>query len=128
VALLVLGTPFALPLALLVGFIDLIPMVGATLASVAVCISVLVFDGPGKALIMLGYFIIYQQLENHVLVPVIFSKAVEISPLVATIALLVGVTLGGFIGALVAIPAAASAQIALRYWLAHRYPGGRRAA
>jgi predicted PurR-regulated permease PerM len=122
IGLMLLGTPYALALALLVGFIDLIPLVGASLAAVVVCSAVLVFDGPGKALIMVIYFAIYQQLENHILVPVIFSRAVDVSPLVTMIALLIGVTLGGFIGALVAIPAAASAQILARYWLARRFP------
>jgi predicted PurR-regulated permease PerM len=127
IGLLALSTPYALALALLVGFVDLIPLVGASLAAVAVCTAVLLFDGPGKALIMVIYFVIYQQLENHVLVPVIFSRAVEISPLVATVALLLGVSLGGFIGALVSIPAAASFQILARYWLARKFPNAERA-
>jgi predicted PurR-regulated permease PerM len=127
IGLFLLGTPYVLPLALLVGFVDLIPLVGATLAAVAVCTAVLVFDGPAKALIMVAYFIIYQQIENHLLVPLVFSKAVDVSPLVTTVALLIGVTLGGFIGALVAIPAAASAQILARYWLDRKFPERRRA-
>lgn len=120
VALVAVGSPYALALALLVGIFDLIPLVGATLAAITVCLVVLVFKGVGAALIMAVFFIIFQQIENYIFQPIIFAKAVEVSPLVTTLALIVGASLAGFIGALVAIPVAASLQILVRYWMSER--------
>lgn len=120
IALIAVGSPFALALALLVGILDLIPMVGATLAAVTVSLIVLVFKGATPALIILIFFIIFQQVENYVFQPIIFKKTVEVSPLVTTLALLLGASLAGFIGALVAIPVAASLQILVKYWLSGR--------
>jgi predicted PurR-regulated permease PerM len=118
--LLILHAPYAFALGLLVGIMDLIPMIGATLAAVLVTIVVLVFNGPVAALIAFVFFLIYQQFENNILQPIVFSKTVEVSPLVTMVALIVGVPLAGFLGALIAIPVAASLQILLRYWLSER--------
>ena len=120
IALVAVGSPFALALSLLVGIVDLIPLVGATLGAVIVCLVVLVFKGLGPAVIMAVFFVLFQQLENYVLQPIIFQKAVEVSPLVTLLALIVGTSLAGFIGALVAIPVAASLQILVKYWLNER--------
>ncbi|HEY2003527.1 MAG TPA: AI-2E family transporter [Candidatus Saccharimonadia bacterium] len=124
VALLAVGSPYALALALLVGILDLIPMVGATLAAVTVCLVVLVFKGVAPALIMLVFFVVFQQFENYVFQPIIFARAVEVSPLVTMLALIIGASLGGFIGALVAIPVAASLQILVKYWMGQRRAKG----
>jgi predicted PurR-regulated permease PerM len=120
IVLLILGVPYALALGLLVGVVAFIPMIGATIAGILVVLSVLVFKGLTAALIMAGFFIAYQLFENYVLQPMIFSKALEVSPLIVFVALLIGASLAGFIGALVAIPAAASAMILLKYWLRER--------
>ena len=120
VALVAVGSPYALALALLVGILDLIPMVGATLAAITVCLVVLVFKSVGAAVIMAIFFIVFQQVENYIFQPIIFQKAVEVSPLVTTLALIIGASLAGFIGALVAIPVAASLQILVRYWMSER--------
>lgn len=120
VMLLILRAPYAFALGLLVGVVDLIPMIGATLAAIFVCLAVLVFKGGGAAVILVIYFIVYQQVENNALQPIVFSRAVEVSPLVTTIALILGASLAGLIGALVAIPVAASLQILTRFYLADR--------
>jgi predicted PurR-regulated permease PerM len=118
--LIIVGAPYAFSLGLLVGIVDLIPMIGASLAAVLVCLVVLVFKGFGPALVMAIFFVIYQQVENHILQPLVFSKAVQVTPLVTIVALIVGGSLAGFIGALVAIPVAASIQILLRYHFENR--------
>jgi predicted PurR-regulated permease PerM len=120
IMLVILRSPFALALALLVGLVDLIPLVGATLAAVVVTLVVLAFKGMTAGLILAAFFLIYQQVENNWLQPIVYSKTVEVSPLIVTLALIIGASLAGFIGALVAIPAAASLQILLRDWLKDR--------
>jgi predicted PurR-regulated permease PerM len=128
IALIAVGSPFPFALALLVGILDLVPLVGATLAAISVCLVLLVFKGITTALIILVFFLIFQQLENYVFQPLIFSKTVEVSPLVTLLAIIIGTALAGFIGALVAIPAAASLQILLRFVLAGHKARNQKAA
>ena len=118
-ALVVLGVPFQSVLALWVGFADLIPLVGATLGAIpAVGVAFLHSTTAGVA--MLIVFIVYQQFENHVLQVVIMSKTVQINQLFVLVSVLVGVELFGFIGALLAIPAAGVLQVVVRDLWDHR--------
>lgn len=126
ILLLILRNPYAVALGVLVMVLDLIPMLGATLAAVIVTAVVLIYGGVTPALVTLIFFIVYQQLENNVLQPMIFSKTVKISPLVAGIAALFGAVLAGLIGALVAIPVAASLQILVKDYLDRKYPNTRK--
>jgi predicted PurR-regulated permease PerM len=119
IALAVLGVPFRSVLALWVGFADLIPLVGATLGAIpAVGVAFLHSTTAGVA--MLIVFIVYQQFENHVLQVVIMSKTVQINQLFVLVSVLVGVELFGFIGALLAIPAAGVLQVVVRDLWDHR--------
>jgi predicted PurR-regulated permease PerM len=120
VLLLILRVPYAIVLGLLVGVIDLIPLIGATVAAILVVAAVLLYNGPTTALIVAAVFIVYQLLENHFLQPIVYSKTLEVSPLIVILALILGASLAGFIGALVAIPIAASAQILLKHYLGVR--------
>lgn len=120
VMLVIVGSPDVLALALLVGIFDLIPLVGATVGAILVCLVVLMLKGVAPAVIMAIFFLIFQQIENNVFQPLIFQKTVEVSPLVTTLALLVGAALAGLVGALIAIPVAASLQILVRYYLSSR--------
>jgi len=120
ILLVILGVPSPLALGILVGIFDLIPLVGATLAAIVVTIFVLAYGGPTAGLISITYFILYQQLENNILQPIVFSKSISISPLVVGIAALFGATLAGFFGALVAVPVAASLQILVKDLLSRR--------
>jgi predicted PurR-regulated permease PerM len=120
IVLTILGVPFAAPLALLVFFFDLIPLVGATLAAVLVAIVTLFVNFPVALIVWVIYAIAYQQIENYVIQPQIQKRAVEVDPFVVLVAVLFGGTLFGIIGALLAIPAAASIQIAIREWMAYR--------
>lgn len=124
IMLLVLGSPDVLSLSLLVAVFDLIPMIGATLGAVLVTIAVWMFIGGTPAIIVAVFFIIFQQIENNLMQPLIFSKTVEVSPLVTILALIAGATLAGLVGALVAIPVAASVQILARTWLESRKTTG----
>jgi len=119
---LILRNPYAIALALTVAILDLIPMFGALLASVIGIVVVLVFGGVTPAIATAIFFIVYQQIENNILQPLVFSKTINISPLVAGIAALIGASLAGLIGALVAIPIAASLQILAIDYLERRYP------
>ncbi len=112
----ILGVPFAVPLGLLVGLFDLVPLIGATVGAVFVIIACL-FHSVAAAIIMIVFFAIYQQFENHVLQPYVYSRTVELPPFLVLIAALAGARLGGLIGALVAIPIAANIQILAQEWL-----------
>lgn len=110
----ILGVPFAVPLAVLVGFLDLIPLVGATLGSIAVAIVTAFTDFPTATIVWVIVTVIYQQVENNVLQPVIYRQTVNVPPLAVIIAVLIGGQLLGVLGALLAIPVAAIVQIIAR--------------
>jgi predicted PurR-regulated permease PerM len=105
VVLLILGMPYAAPLALLVAVLDLIPLVGATLGG-ALLVIVGLFVEPWKAVVLLVFVLVYQQVESNFFQPMVYSKAVQLNGLVILIALLVGGQLLGIPGALLAIPVA----------------------
>jgi predicted PurR-regulated permease PerM len=119
VALLILDVNYAFALALLVALLDLIPLAGATIAAIVVS-TVAFLDSPTKGIIILVFMILYQQFENHVLQPVIYGKAVQLSPLVVLIAVLLGAQLAGIIGALGAIPVAGAIQVLVLDWQEQR--------
>jgi predicted PurR-regulated permease PerM len=102
----IVGIPYAAVLAVAVGFLGLVPMVGATLGAVLVA-AVALFDDPKKAVIALVYFVIYQQTENYLVAPRIMQRTVAVPGAVTIVAALIGGTLLGMLGALLAIPAAA---------------------
>ena len=117
ITLRILGVPFALPLAILFGFFDLVPLVGATLGGILVGIVVAFVDFPVGLIIWAAVLILYQQVENNLIQPFVYGKAVQIHPLVVIVAILIGAALLGVLGALVAIPAAAAVQAVVRdYW------------
>jgi predicted PurR-regulated permease PerM len=116
----ILGIPFAGPLAVLVGVADLIPLVGATIAAVLVAIVTLFADFPIDTIIWVIWAVVYQQLENTVIQPQIQRRAVDLNPFIVLVSVLFGSTLFGVLGALLAIPLAASLQIAALEWWHYR--------
>jgi predicted PurR-regulated permease PerM len=117
IVLLIMGVPFRAPLAVLVGLFSLIPLVGATIAAVIVGVVTLFTDFPTATIVWVIYAIGYQQLENHVIQPQVQKRTVNVQPIITIVAVLFGSTLLGVLGAIVAIPIAASIQILLReYW------------
>ena len=119
VVLLILGMPYAAPLALLVAVLDLIPLVGATLGG-ALLVIVGLFVEPWKAVVLLIFVLVYQQVESNFLQPMVYSQAVQLNGLVILIALLVGGQLLGIPGALLAIPVAEIIRIVVTEILAYR--------
>ena len=119
VVLLLLGMPYAAPLALVVAVLDLVPLVGATLGG-ALLVIVGLFVEPWKAVVLLIFVLIYQQVESSILQPMVYSKAVQLNGLVILIALLVGGQLLGIPGALLAIPVAEIIRIVVTELLAYR--------
>ncbi len=121
VTLAILGVPFALLLGVFVALVDLLPLVGGLLAGVPVVIIAAIHSVPA-GIIMLVVFLVYQQIENHVLNPIIMSRTVQLNPFWVLIAVLVGATLGGrvagglgtFVGALVGIPFGGALQVIVR--------------
>ena len=113
IALTVFGVPFAAVLALWTAFTDLIPLVGATLGAIPT-IGVAFLHSTSAGIGMLIFYVIYQQFENHVLQVVIMSKTVQINQLLVLVSVLIGVELLGFLGALLAIPAAGVIQVIAR--------------
>ena len=116
----VLGIPFAGLIALFVGLADLIPLVGATLGAVVAGLAAFVHSVPA-GIVAVVFFVVYQQLENHLLQPLIFSRTVRLSPLTVLVAILVAVELAGLLGALLAIPLAGMIQVIVKdLWARHR--------
>jgi predicted PurR-regulated permease PerM len=120
IVLTILGVPYAPALALIMGLMDLIPLVGATLGAIAIGIVTLFSDFPIDTIVWAVWSIVYQQLENNVIQPRIQSAAVQVHPFVVLVAVLFGSTLFGVLGALLAIPAAAAIQISVREYRAYQ--------
>ena len=116
VTLTILGVPFAVPLAVLMAFLDLIPLIGATLGGVTILLVTLFNDFPTATIVWAIVFIVYQQVENNVLQPVVYRRTVDVHPLLVIASILIGSSLLGVLGALIAIPIAAAIQIVIRDW------------
>ena len=113
VVLLILGVPYAGLIALFVAIADLIPLVGATLGAVVASLAGFA-ESLTAGIVLVVFFIAYQQLENHLLQPVILSRTVSLNPLVVLVAILIAVELAGILGALLAIPVAGMIQVIVR--------------
>ena len=123
IVLTILGVPFAAPLSVVVFFFDLIPLVGATIAAIVVGIVTVFVNFPTATIVWVIWAIVYQQLENNVIQPQIQKRALDIHPFVVLVSVLFGSALFGVAGALLAIPVAASAQIAVLEWWRFTHPG-----
>ena len=120
VVLTILGVPFAAPLAITMGFLSLIPLVGATIGAVIVGIVTAFVDFPTTTIIWTVYAIVYQQFENSVIQPQVQKRTVRVHPFVVLVSVLFGASLLGVLGALVAIPVAASIDIVIQEWWKYR--------
>jgi predicted PurR-regulated permease PerM len=110
VFLVIVQIPYPVALSLWVAIADLMPLVGATLGAVP-AVVVAFFDSPAQGIATLAFFLAYQQLENYVIAPRVMNKAVDVAPAAVLLAALIGASLLGFVGALMAIPAAAAIKI-----------------
>lgn len=120
IVLSILGVPYAAALALIIGLLDLIPLVGATVGAIIVGLVTLFNDFPTDTIVWIVWSVAYQQIENTVIQPRIQSHTVNVQPIIVLIAVLFGSTLFGVLGALLAIPAAATIQIGLREYRTYR--------
>ncbi len=123
VVLFALSVPYAVALGLLVALLDLIPLAGASIAAVLVSLVAFAANGATTGIIVVAIFLAYQQLENHVLQPLVYGRTVQLSPLAVLISVLIGAQVAGILGALGAIPVAGAIQVILSDRLKHRRRG-----
>ncbi len=119
IVLLALGVPYAVALGVIVALLDLIPLAGATIAAIIIA-TVAFLHTITAGIVVVVFFLIYQQVENHFLQPVIYGRTVQLSPLAVLISVLIGAKLAGILGALGAIPVAGAIQVILIDWQRHR--------
>ena len=112
IPMVLLDIPYAAPLALFVAITDLIPNIGATIGAIPV-VGVALFESWWKGLIMLAVIVIYQQLENSVITPKVFQKAIDLHPFLSFVVVLFFGALFGIIGTLLALPITAAVKIVL---------------
>jgi predicted PurR-regulated permease PerM len=118
----ILGVPFAAALGVWVAIADLIPGVGAMLGAV-VCVIVALFSSIGDGIAVAVYFVVYQRFENYVILPRVMGKAIDLSAPTVIVTLLVGASLAGLAGALIALPIVAALKVVIReVWLGGRTP------
>lgn len=116
VPLAILGVPLALPLAVIVFVGAFVPIVGATVAGALAALVALVTHGPLIALVVIGIVIVVNQLESHLLQPLVMGHALSLHPLVVLLALAVGTIVSGFFGAILAVPLTAVAWSVVQVW------------
>jgi len=120
VMLWIVGVPYAVALGLVVALLDLIPLAGATIAAIIVVLVAIAASGTGAAIVVGIFFLLYQQLENHLIQPLVYGRTVQLSPLAVLVAVLVGAEIAGVLGALGAIPIAGALQVVLVDWRRHK--------
>jgi predicted PurR-regulated permease PerM len=120
IVLTIIGAPFAGPLAVMAGLFSLVPLVGATIAAVLIGIVTLFGDFPIDTIIWAVWAIVYQQIENNLIQPQVQKRTVNVNGFIVLVSVLFGATLLGVLGALVAIPIAASIQIVIKEWWNYR--------
>ncbi|HEV8574335.1 MAG TPA: AI-2E family transporter [Dehalococcoidia bacterium] len=121
IVLLAAGVPNALAFAVLAAFVDIIPLIGATIAVVFPTIAAFQ-ESPTKAIIVLALLLLYQQFEDRFLTPRVYGQTLNLPPLVVLVAVLVGGQLLGIAGVLLAMPAAAVARVGFDYWMEKQGP------
>ncbi|MBX5482801.1 MAG: AI-2E family transporter [Myxococcaceae bacterium] len=110
----ILGNPFFLPLGLLMIVLGVIPWLGSALGAILVTGTTFAAQGPKQAVIVLGIYLVYQQVEIHVLQPVVQRRTIEMNPLLIAVVMLVGTSITGLLGTLIALPVAGAAQVVLQ--------------
>jgi predicted PurR-regulated permease PerM len=116
----IIGAPFPVVLAVIVGLFDLIPQIGSLIAAVIVVAITLAGAGLGPAVILAVVILLYQQVENYVIQPVVYRQAIEPSGFATIAVVMVGGALMGVIGAILAVPVAGSLKVILREVTASR--------
>jgi len=120
VATALLGVPYFLPLGLIMAVLGILPYVGSVLGGAVIVSATFLTAGLKAGLIILVILVVYQQMENHVLQPVVQRKTIKMSPLVIAVVMLIGTALWGLMGALLSLPLAGAIQVLLADRLARR--------
>ncbi|MFA6813962.1 MAG: AI-2E family transporter [Candidatus Pacebacteria bacterium] len=124
IATALIGLPYSLPLALLAGLMEIIPNIGPTVSAIpAIFIALITLGWPG-AIITLALYIIIQQLENNLIVPRIMQRSVNVSGLTVILGILIGGTIFGVAGALLAVPAIIVFRTVFETWIKYKPEGG----
>jgi len=121
-AMTVLGLPVSVPLAVLMAFCALIPLVGSAIGAAPIALVAALHSFPEALLAWVAFFVVYQQAESRLLGPFVYRRTVDLHPLLAIVAVLAGASLLGILGALLAIPVAAIVQILVKDWWRLRGP------
>ena len=124
IVLSILGVPYAIALGLVMGFFDLLPLVGATLGSIFVALATLTVGFPVTTIVWIASIFLWQRVEDYLIQPLIYKKMLSVNPIVTIVAVLAGASLLGILGALLAIPTAAAIQILLSDWWSSRRRDG----
>jgi predicted PurR-regulated permease PerM len=117
ILLTILGVPFAFPLAILTGFLGVIPNLGATLSSVLIALVALITVGPIKALIIIVSFIIYNMIENSIIIPKVMGNAVGLKPIIIMLGVIIFLNLFGVVGGFVAVPLMVIMKILYEFYI-----------
>ncbi len=115
IGLLIIGVPYALTLAIISGFLEIVPAVGPIVAGI-IAASIALTDSPLKALLVIILYIVVQQLENNIIVPKVMQKVVGLSPIIIILTILIGAKLMGIVGAMIAVPIAATIAVLVQEW------------
>ena len=115
IGLLIIGVPYALTLAIISGLLEIVPGIGPIIAGIIAAMIALT-DSPLKALLVIILYIVIQQLENNIIVPKVMQKAVGLSPIIIIVTILIGAKLMGIIGAIIAVPIAATIAVLVQEW------------
>ena len=115
-----LGVPYAIPVGLFVALVEVVPYIGPLVATVIVT-GVALTEGGATGLAVLVLVLVYHMIEGHTLRPMIYGRAVQLSPLAVLIAILLGIEVAGVLGALAAVPIAASVQVLVSELLRARH-------
>ena len=111
--LVVLGVPSPFVLAMWVAFADIIPLVGAILGAIVV-VGAAFLHGTTAGIVAVVFFVVYQQVENSLIYPAIMARRVKVNPLVVLLSFLLGVTIFGWLGAVLAVPISGAVQVAVK--------------
>ena len=120
IVLSILGVPYALSLGFVVGFFDLIPLVGATIGAIVVAFATVTVSFPTATIVWVVFIVLWQRFEDYVVQPFVYGRALHVNPIVTIVSVIAGAELLGVLGALLAIPTAAAIQIILRTWWSSR--------
>lgn len=115
IGLSIIGAPYALMLAVISAIFEIVPTIGPLIAG-TLAVLITLGDSPVKALFVLALYIVVQQIENSFIVPKVMQKAVGLSPVIIILAILIGAKLLGIVGAILAVPIAASISVIIQEW------------